>query len=965
MSYTPLYIKTNNTLLGSMIKIPELINWAINNHIAALTITDNNMYGVMEFYLEAKKKNIKPIIGHEFIYNDLPVVFYCQNNEGYHNLIKLSTLSSEREITFEDIKTYSKGLLCILPYVSKDLDIPIKDVYYGYQNLEEKQNLKGKTLYFKETLYIEKEDSSYYPYLESIKTGTLQNNKKDNYILKEEEWQKKYPEDNFNQEISSKCSVEIIKEDDLLPHYPCPNNLDSFTYLKQLCIKGLKNIFGEKTKQVYIDRLKYELEVIKKMGFCDYFLVVYDYVNYAKSVGILVGPGRGSAAGSLVSYVLNITTIDPIKYNLFFERFLNPERITMPDIDIDFEYLRREEVINYCIEKYGLKKVTQIITFGTLGAKQAVRDVGKSLEIDLKTIDVLCNYLNSTLTLEENYNANPKLQKYLLKNEELQKLYKIASKLEGLKRHTSIHAAGVVISNKDLDEVIPLDKSHYDFYTTAYSMNYLEDLGLLKMDFLGLKNLTLINDVLEEINDSKLTFDTIPENDSEALNIFKTVNTLGIFQFESRGMINFLNKFKPETLEEIIASIALFRPGPMNNIDSYIKRKKGLEKIDYIHPDLVSVLKPTYGIIVYQEQIMQIATILAGYSLGEADVLRRAMSKKKEDILLKEKATFISRGIARGYDLEVVEKVYNLILKFASYGFNRAHSVAYAMIAYKMAYLKAHYKKEFIKCLLSMVSGSESKQKEYIYEARKNGIEMLPPDINISTNNFAVKGNNLVFPLTSIRSVGNVALKAILDERSKGNFKDIFDFISRCYKKGLNSKILENLILSGSFRSFNHNRKTLMENIELLINYGEITNDLDPSLVLEPELTFYEEYTSKEIMTQELNIFGFYLSKNPVTEYKLKVKNCVDLKELDLHFNKDIETVVYIDNIKEIETKNKEKMLFLTASDELETVDMVVFPKVYEKIETALKGSVVRVKGHVEKRFDKMQVIVNEINVFK
>ena len=631
----------------------------------------------------------------------------------------------------------------------------------------------------------------------------------------------------------------------------------------------------------------------------------------------------------------------------------------MPDIDIDFEYTRREEVVEYCINKYGIKKVAPIITFGTLGAKQAIRDVGRGLNISLKSVDVLCNFIDSKLTLVENYKQNKKIKDYLDINQNLKKLYKIASKIEGLKRHTSIHAAGIVMSNTNLDTLIPLDKSHGTFYTTGYSMDYLEELGLLKMDFLALRNLSLIKDVLKEI--PELTFDTIPMDDKKAINIFTTVNTSGIFQFESQGMMNFLRKFKPDSFEDVIASIALFRPGPMNNIDSYIKRKQGREKIDYIDSSLECILKPTYGIIIYQEQIMQIANIMAGYSFGEADILRRAMSKKKEDIMLAEKDKFIERSIKRGYVKEISEKVYNLILKFASYGFNRAHSVAYSIIAYRMAYLKSHYPYLFMNSLLTMNIGSESKIKEYIYECRLNKINVLPPNINKSSNVFIVENNNIRYPLTGIKSVGVNVINSILKERNKGKFKDIYDFINRCYGKSVNKKTVESLIFAGCFDTFGYNRNTLYSNLDVLLNYGEIGGILEHDESLKPVIDEVEEFSRKDLLLNELSVFGFYLSGHPTLDYKIKYPNLANINNLNLYFDKNIETIIYVDRIKEINTKNNEKMVFITGSDELNTVDIVLFPRIYQQYNNFEIGDVLKIKGKVEKRFDKLQIVLNSL----
>ena len=741
---------------------------------------------------------------------------------------------------------------------------------------------------------------------------------------------------------------------DLLPIYTAEN---SYELLKKECIKGMKRLFGSSAPKKYAIRLKEELQIIKQMGFCDYFLIVADYIRYAKKQGILVGPGRGSAAGSLTAYTLNITTIDPLKYDLLFERFLNPERITMPDIDVDFEDTRREEVINYCVQKYGMKKVALIITFGTLASKQAIRDVARTLEIDQKKIDTLSKFLDSRKNLKENYNNEVK--NYIEINPELSSVYKIASKFEGLKRHTSIHAAGVVMSKYDLEENLPLDRNN-NFYISQYDKDYLEELGLLKMDFLSIKNLTLITNILKEIN---LNFDDIKEDDKEALNIFKNVNTVGIFQFESAGMINFLKKLKPDTFDDVVAALALFRPGPMKNIDSYIRRKQGKEKIDYFHDDLKKVLNQTYGIIVYQEQIMQIASIMAGYTFAEADLLRRAMSKKKEDILLKEKDKFIKGAIKKGYEESLAQKVYDLIFRFAEYGFNKSHTVAYAMISYRMAYLKAHYPKIFMKHLLTQAINSETKTKEYIYECKKYGIEIEKPNINLSTDNYQIINDKIVYPLTNIKNVGISAVKEILEERKKSKFKDIFDFISRCYKGAVTIKTIESLIYSGAFDTFKINRKTLIDNIELLTNYGEIGNYLDDEL-FKPELNIKEEYSSSELMKHELETFGFYFSAHPVTEYKLQNSH-IDIKDISLYFDKQIETVVYVDKTRVINTKNKETMMFITGSDELSQIDIVLFPKTYNENKNIKEGNVIKIRGKVEKRYDEYQIIANNIIILK
>ena len=969
--YAPLYIKTNNSLLESMIKIDELIDYAKTNNIKALTITDNRMFGVMEFYKACKANDIKPIIGLEIV-KDNKFILYAKNNNGYKNLLKLSTIQSERTLELEDLKKYNSDLICILPYSSLSFyeiySNIYTDIYKSYSSLEERKNIIDRNkVYMNETLYIDSKDKEYINYLYGIKDGIFVSdvklNTKNNYIVKEEVLNKYFSEDLIiNKEIVNMCNVEITYTKDLLPRYRCPDNLDSYSYLKKLCIEGLKREFNDKVSVVYKERLKYELEIINKMGFCNYFLLVWDFVKYAKEHDIYIGPGRGSAAGSLVSFLLNITTIDPIKYNLLFERFLNPERVTMPDIDIDIQDDKRDEVIKYCINKYGIKKVVPIIAFGTLASKQAIRDVGRTMDIDLKIIDYICKQLDSRLSLKDNLSSNRRLKDYLYMDEELTKLYEVAMKFEGLKRHTTIHAAGIIMSEVDIDEIIPLDKSHLDFYTTAYDMNYLEELGLLKMDFLAIKNLTIIHDIIKDI-DNGLTFDNIPLNDGKAIEVFTNVDTLGIFQFESDGMMNFLRKFKPSSFEDIFAAIALYRPGPMDNIDTYIACKQGKVKIDYYHESLVNILKPTYGILIYQEQIMQVACTLAGYTLGEADILRRAMSKKKEELLINEKAKFINKCLERNITLETATKVYELIFKFASYGFNRSHSVAYSMVAYKMAYLKAHYRIYFIKNLLNTFMSSEEKKKEYIYEARKNNIEVIVPDINCSSYRFEIVDNKIIYPLTGIKGVGINAANSIIEERKKAPFKDIYDFFKRCYSKAVNRKVVENLIYAGCFDLFNINRKTQLNNLDELINYSEISGGFDEEFNLKPELTNHEEFNKQDILFYELDVFGFYFTKHPITEYKND--KYVTLNNLDKYFDKNIYTVVLIERLREVNTKNNEKMLFITGADEITKIDIVLFPKIYAKYPDIKIGDIIEISGKVEKRFDKFQIVVNELKILK
>lgn len=963
MLYIPLYIKTEYSLLDSMIKIKDLIRFAKKNNYKALGLTDNNLFGLYEFYKECKNNDIKPIIGLELKLNELKILLYVKSNIGYKNLIKI--YENIEKLSIDVLNKYSDDLICILPFESKimynDLNKIYKDIFIGYKNNNELEQLNiSNSIYVDEILYLEKNDKIYYMYLQGIKNGVIIdeiNYTSENYLKNPMELNiTSY--DNYKY-IYDNCNLEIKKSDDLLPIYNVDEGYTQFTYLKEMCKRGLKKRFGDKVNKIYIDRIKYELNIIKEMDFCNYFLVVMDYIRFAKENNILVGPGRGSAAGSLVAYVLYIIEIDPIKYNLLFERFLNTKRITMPDIDIDFEDSRRIDVINYCINKYGEKNVAGIISFGTLASRQVIRDVSRVMDFDQNKVDNIVKLIDSKINLEKNLN-NPRLKEIIEQNKDVSDLYNIALKLEGLKRHTTIHAAGIIISSKPLDDVLPIIR-HDNLYLTCFTKDYLEELGLLKMDFLALKNLTLISNIIKDLkNDNiEIDFNSIPLNDNKTFEIFKNGNTFGIFQFESNGMKNFLKKLKPESLEDLFSANAIFRPGPMNNIDTFIKRKHGLEKIDYIDKRLESILKPTYGIIIYQEQIMEISNVMAGYSLEEADILRRAMSKKREDILENEKDKFINGSIKNGYSKEVAIKVYNLILKFSEYGFNRSHSVAYSIISYKMAYLKANYKKYFMKNLLDNIIGTIS-TREYIYEAKINDIKILNPDINKSSNLYLVEGNGLRFPLSCIKNINYNIVNTILEERKKGKYIDIFNFITRINCNNFNKSNFISLIDAGCFDSFNINHRTLIENIDIIINYAELYKELGEDTV-KPNLINYPEYENKYLLQRSYDIFGFYLSNHPVTDIRLKDKTNIPLNQIKDYFDKIINVVLMIDKIKVVDTKKNEKMCFITGSDELTSIDVVIFPKIFKQSNNFKIGDIVKINGRVERRYNDYQIVTNKI----
>lgn len=958
MKYIPLRIKTSYSLLTSLNEIKRMVLFCKEKGIKALCITDNNMFGIMEFYRECIMNNIKPVIGIEINLNNKIILLYAKNYLGYQNLTRLIFVMQNEEITYNYLKKYSSNIVCVTNDFDNLKDI-YSDIYYGYTDIKDKDNSK-RCVYINEILCEKKEDIKYLKYLYMIKHG-----KKETDILDFKVSDNCYFDfldyDYSNsKEIVDMCNIEFNQNKELMPKYKID---DSKEYLFNLCKKGLYKRLSGKVTRKYYDRLLYELDVINKMNFNDYFLVVWDYVRFAKKNGILIGSGRGSAAGSIVSYSLGITDVDPVKYDLLFERFLNIERISLPDIDIDFDSDRREEVVNYIISKYGKKNVVPIITFSRLKGKAVIRDVGRVLNINNYEIDKISKLIPVNGCVSDLFN-NIYVKNKIKEDKNINKLFAIALKLEGLQRQVSIHAAGIIISPEELDSYIPLLK--YDNnYVCGYEKDYIEELGLIKMDLLGLKNLTLIDNVLNKINKNEkkdLQFKDIPVDDKNALDIFKYAYTSGIFQFESIGMKRFLTKLNPSNMEDIFAAIALFRPGPVSNIDSFIKRKNGIEKIDYIHKDLERVLSNTYGIIVYQEQIMEISSILAGYSYGKSDILRRAMSKKKKEIMLSMKDDFINKSMERGYSNIVANRVYDYILKFAEYGFNKAHSVAYSFIALKMSYIKYYYKEYFMSELLTNQIGNTDKIREYIKECKKMSINILKPDINLSESEFIKEYNAIRLPLSIIKDVSSIISKEIINERNKnGIYKDFYDFIRRTYNYNITKNILENLIDSGAFDSFLVNRKTLHSNIDNAINYALILKDLDESFIEKPIMNIENEFEKEEISKRERNVFGFYLSNHPVIKYKESYDNIVSSNEIEDYFDKRVNIIIYVNRINEVFTKNKEKMCFITGSDEVSDIDITVFPNKYNLLSDIEKGNIALITGKVEKRIAKYEIILEKI----
>ena len=968
MNYIPLQVKTSYSILSSLNNIKKLVLKVREYGYTSLAITDeDNMFGVMEFYLECKKNNIKPIIGIELTYGNTILLLYAKNIDGYKNLIKLSTIKSDRELDYDDLFAYRDNLIMVMPYRYFDERIYniYEDKYIGYDNIVDRDKVILPKVFINNIKYLDKDDYKYLDYAYMIRDGKVLgeyelNTHKFNHLLELSEIMEYSNLDDIEntKKISDSCNLELGYIDDLLPIYD--KNIDSKKFLYDLSHKGLSRRLNGEVSQVYLDRLEKELKVIDEMGFNDYFLIVYDYVLYAKKNNILVGPGRGSAAGSLVSYTLGITDIDPIEYDLLFERFLNKERVTMPDIDIDFDANKRMEVIDYVTNKYGEKKVVGIITFNTLGAKQVIRDVGRVLNINQRMIDTIAKMC--TKDLISSYKENKNLKKLIDNSDELKRLYDISLHLEGMPRHISVHAAGVVMSKYDIDETIPLYRNQLGMYVTGYSKDYLEPLGLLKMDFLGLSNLTMLDEVINNIRETEklnISFKNIPMNDKKTLELFNKGDTDGIFQFESPGMIKFLKKLKARTFSDIYAAISLYRPGPMDSIDEYIRRKEGKVSIDYIHKDLEPILKETYGIIIYQEQIIQIACTIAGYILGEADILRRAMSKKKEEVLIKEREKFVEKSILRGYDLDTINRVYDVILKFANYGFNKSHAVAYAMISYKIAFLKAHFYPYFMGAILNNSINNENKTNIYIAKLRQKNIKVLLPNINLSQDKYITKNNQIICPLSIIRNVGTSVTTMILKERSNGLFKDFIDFTKRMYGSNVNKKVLVSLVLAGVFDCFGYNKKTLINNLDNILNYVELSKDAGLIEIEVPVIDECVEYSKDELIKNEFNTFGFYLTEHPVSRYKDNIYT--NTLSLDDYVDKYIELVLEVNNIKEILTKNNDVMAFVKAGDEYKQIDLTLFPKIYNDNKNLENYDIIKVYGKVEKRFDNYQIVVSKI----
>ena len=932
----PLKITTEYSLLKSLIKLPDLISFLLENNIKECAICDENLNGFMDFYLKCKENNIKPIIGLDTVYESMHIYVYAKNYLGYQELLKIDYLKDNMNLSYLE----NSNLLVIIPFKSIDIYEKLKykdNVYIGFCNDIEKNNallISDKIVYVDNVRCLFKKDISYLKYLKMLN---------DNFVYNDNAYYKtsSFEDIQTTYEFSKQINLEIPFDKKYIPKY---NNSDNnYEYLKKLCILGLNKRFNGKVSNKYKERILYELDVINKMGFVDYFLIVYDYVLYAKKNDIFVGPGRGSAAGSLVSYSLGITNIDPIKYDLLFERFLNINRKKMPDIDIDFESDKRINMIEYVKNKYGFDKVAVGLTFNNYKAKLILRDLAKLLKVDSNVFDKFIKNINSSLSLKENY-QNEKVKKYIEMYSELKNLYDISYHLEGLKKNTSTHAAGVIISSEKLGKIIPISNEDGTL-KTGIEMPYLEKMGLLKMDFLALEKLNIISKVSKKIKNFNIN--NIPLDDKKTLKIFYDADTDDIFQFESSYAKSVLDKLKITSFNELIVSLALVRPGANKQIDEYLKNKK--EGIN-LTGDLTDILGSTYGTIIYQEQVMKIFEKVGGYSLFEADDIRVAISKKKEDIINAQHDKFVSGGIKNGYSKEFVEKLFNKIKEFGGYGFNKSHSVAYALVSYQMAYLKANYPKEFMFYLLEN-NKDISKCEKILSSLKNSGYKLLKPNINYSIDKYAEKNGYILLPLNIIRGLNDDIISKIIRVRENG-FNDIFDFFVKT-NSFLNKETYLILIKSGALDIFKINKQTMIKNIDVILNYASIYSDGlgKPILIKYPE---YDEATLREF---EILSYGMYITNHPCSKYKDVIK----VENIKNYLFKNINMVLLIKSIRTIKDKKGGEMAFLECEDETGKVNLTMFSSLYAKNNDLKANELIIVNVKVSKRFDKLNVLVNNI----
>ena len=1023
MTFTILQVTSGYSLLRSTIDLYKYVMTAKELGYQKLALTDEGvLHGAIEFYNLCRNQNIEPIIGCLFQYKQWrnaeafsSMIVYAKDEIGYQSLIELSTQYQKSKLVSKDmekiIKEASEHLQIVFPQENSEWALECSNGEVAFQRwlfeaeeryfpnihlgiesnqilpipLEELeawgQEFSMKLLPFVKTFYLKAEDDFSYRVLKAIGDGetlsTTQAEVSGQYYLQDEktltqQWSTILDGKLVRQLQAFVDSIkwELPKNELLLPKFQTPEGKSSQEYLQEICQQSLKD--KELVKDEYQSRLNYELSIIHQMGFDDYFLIVWDIMKYAHEAGIQTGPGRGSAAGSLVSYLLNITKVDPIEYQLLFERFLNPERYTMPDIDLDFPDNRREDILDYVRRKYGENHVAQIATFGTFGSKQALRDVCRVLGLTTVQAGEWSKAIPNQLgiNLKTAYEQSKNLQTLVSRSPKNQLIFETACRIEGLPRHLSTHAAGVVLYDKPLTDVIPLIYKDQQMPITQYTMKYVEQIGLLKMDFLGLTNLSILHDSIEltkSIYQHEIILNEIPLDDEKTLELFQMADTNGIFQFESDGIRRVLKKLRPTNLEDIAAVNALYRPGPMEQIDTFIKRKHGQEVVKYPHPILESILQSTYGVMVYQEQVMQVTSQMAGFTLGQADILRRAIGKKDAKVIETEKAHFIEGAIRKGIDVASATEVYQYIERFANYGFNRSHAFAYSLLAYQLAYFKAHYPRAFYTAILRFVGDRSPKLQTYFIEAKQRGISIKNPSINTSVDDYTATIDGIFIGLNAIKGLRRDFIQEILTQRKQnGPYTDFMDFAFRIGKRFCKKEVLEALIDAGAFDELGKNRATLRATIDAVIESVKFHGS-NIALELNEEMypKYFEEEDSNiiEKIEREIAVLGFPVSAFPTEPYEILYKEQKANRISTIYESKPVSVLGILKNIRKTRTKKGEPMAFGTIQDETGEMDFVVFSEVYPIVFPLLEeNQLVLLKGKSRKNLQsKWQVQVQEV----
>ena len=1025
MSFTHLQVRSGYSFFKSTITIDSLIKQAQALNFTSLALTDEAvLYGAISFYQACKKHGIKPILGLVVPYklNELEAVsciLLAKNNEGYRQLIEISTkiqceASWQEECSVDNliciVSTEAPALNSLLmqgdmmQFTKKVESISVAfkmdDFYIGVEayegpslgtHLHQLKQLKETTDFqftaLHDVRYLHAKDVASYDCLQAMEQSkkwepdTNRNMLLGRHLRSEREMAnifKDWPELlEVTGEITRKCNVELSFNQQKLPSFPIPTEESAPEYLCRLCLEQIDVKYTSSNRKKAQDRLLDELQIIQQLHFSDYFLIVADFVQFAKEKNITVGPGRGSAAGSIVAYLLGITNVDPLEHQLLFERFLNPERVTMPDIDIDFSDSRRDEVITYVRQKYGQEYVAQIVTFGTYLARSLIRELMKTMDIDHRDQAYILQHIptQSNESILTHIKQSEEFQSYIKKTKKLRQLFSVAITLEGLPRHTSTHAAGVVIGNRPLIEDVPLTLGSHETYLTQYAMNELEAIGLLKIDILGLRNLSLMERIVRSIQrftGNIIDVDVLPERDEKTFQLLRAGKTNGIFQLESDGMKKVLTTLRPTSMDDIIAINALYRPGPMEQIPTYIRRKHRQESVSYVHPDLEPILESTYGVLIYQEQIMQIAHEFAGLSLGKADILRRAISKKDRQLIDEQEQTFINGCIRNGYDTQIAEEIFSWIVKFANYGFNKSHSVAYSKIAYQLSYLKAHYPTYFFAQLLSSVANNANKLHSYVKEANELNIDVLPPSINKSFAYYQVEGKDIRIGFMAIKGIGYETAKEMMAVRKERAFTDLFDFCIRM--PNIKRHTIETLILAGAFDETYENRASLLASIDQALERAELFGGMNgqgslfKGMSMQPAYIGIDDFSAMQKLTDEKELLNMYVSSHPIKQYRapLQRKGYKTVAQTSTSpDNQIVKTVGMVQSFKKIHTKRGDSMAFITLMDETGEIEAVVFPNQYREVSSWLENEyIIEVEGKVNTRQNKKQLVINKLQQF-